>query len=131
MTPIDQFITFIYTSDLARSHEFYAGVLGLRMTMDQGACRIYEVTSSSAIGVCSHRVPNPAGTIMTLVTHDVDGWHARLSGLGAPTDGAPRHNEDFGIYHFFVTDPDGHAIEIQRFERTQPDLPDDEVGWFA
>ena len=129
---INQFITFVYSADLDRSHEFYADGLGLRMTMDQGKCRIYEVTSSSAVGVCTHRQPGPAGTILTFVTDDVDGWHARLTERGVATDGTPRLNEEFGIYHFFASDPDGHTIEVQRFERSfEPNLPEDDVGWFA
>ncbi len=130
--PITQFITFIYSSDLERSHRFYAELLGLPMTLDQGACRIYSLTAASAVGVCSHREPEPSGVILTLVTDDVDGWHESLSDKGVVTDGPPRHNDDFGIYHFFATDPDGHKVEVQRFDRSfEPNLPEDEVGWFA
>jgi len=27
----------------------------------------------------------------------------------------PSVNERFGIYHFFLKDPDGHRVEIQKF----------------
>jgi len=132
MTPIDQFITFVYSSDLERSHAFYADTLGLELERDQGVCRIYRVTSSSAVGVCTHREPQPAGTILTIVTDDVDGWHAQLLQRGASIESPPAHNDRFGIYHFFVRDPDGNLVEIQRFDQSfTPNLPSDEVGWFA
>jgi len=28
----------------------------------------------------------------------------------------PRLNEKYQIYHFYLKDPDGHIIEVQRFE---------------
>ena len=28
----------------------------------------------------------------------------------------PAHNPRFGIYHLFLRDPDGHLVEIQRFD---------------
>jgi len=117
---IDELVTFVYSSDLDRSHRFYRGILGLEMVLDQGACRIYRVSSSGYVGVCNHREPEPAGVVVTIVSEDVDGWHATLTGAGISTDGPPRHNDRFDIYHFFATDPDGHHIEFQRFGSSWP-----------
>ncbi len=130
--PFDQLITFIYSADLGRSHEFYADKLGLTMTLDQGACRIYRVSDSSSIGVCTHHEPQPQGTILTLVTDDVDGWYQELLQAGVTIEQPPQSNEQFHIYHFVAEDPDGHQVEIQRFDRSfEPDLPRDDLGWFA
>jgi catechol 2,3-dioxygenase-like lactoylglutathione lyase family enzyme len=38
---IDQQITFLYTRDLAATAQFYEGILGLKIALDQGDCRIY------------------------------------------------------------------------------------------
>jgi len=40
--PIDQQITFLYTRDLATTAQFYEEILGLRLALDQGDCRIYR-----------------------------------------------------------------------------------------
>ncbi len=112
---IDEFVTFLYVADLEASHRFYHGVLGLDLVLDQGACRIYRITETGYVGVCSHRDPEPRGTIVTIVSDDVDGWFATVAAAGVATDGSPRRNEQFGIYHFFAEDPDGHHIEFQRF----------------
>ena len=53
--PIDQQITFIYTHDLTISAQFYENVIGLALWIDQGSCRIYQVTDSAFIGVCQVR----------------------------------------------------------------------------
>jgi catechol 2,3-dioxygenase-like lactoylglutathione lyase family enzyme len=112
---IGEHITFIYVANLEASHRFYHGVLGLPLALDQGACRIYRVTATSYLGVCDHREPSPEGVIVTFVTDDVEGWHARLAAAGAPIQDPPTYNARFDVYQFFARDPDGHLIEIQRF----------------
>lgn len=111
----DAQITFLYVADLDRSAAFYGGVLGLELARDQGACLIYHVAGQGYLGVCSHRPPEPGGVIVTLVADDVDGWAERLAAAGHDVDG-PATNERFGLYHLFVRDPDGHLVEIQRFD---------------
>ncbi len=116
--PIDSQITFLYADDLARSASFYEEALGLKLALDQGGCRIYRVTGSGAfIGVClaADAPVEPASIIFTLVTPDVDLWYARICGLGWECEDAPRYNDVYDIYHFFVRDPSGYRIEIQRF----------------
>ena len=108
-------ITFLHVEDLAASAAFYGGVLGLDLVRDQGACHIYRVTPTAHLGLCDHRDPEPSGVIITLVTDDVDGWAARLAAAGHVIDG-PHVNERFAIRHLFVRDPDGHLVEVQRFD---------------
>ena len=118
--PIDAQITFVYTSDLARSARFYEGVLGLQLSLDQGSCRIYRVSGRQAyLGICQ-RAESPedvSGLIITFVTSDVDGWYERIVARGWKCEHPPRHNETYRIYHFFLRDPSGYLIEIQRFDR--------------
>ena len=77
--PIDSQITFVTVSDLDASGEFYGGVLGLDLVLDQGTCRIYRTTATSYLGICTHREDvSPQGVILTLVSDDVDGWYREL-----------------------------------------------------
>lgn len=110
-------ITFLPCVSLSSTHEFYASGLELGLTLDQGSCRIYRVNESAFWGFCEHLEPisNPHSVILTLVTEDVEGWFSRLSQKGLDVDGEPRMNEKFGIFHFFVKDPNGYRVEIQRF----------------
>lgn len=110
-----QFVTFLRSPQPARSFQFYES-LGLRLALDQGGCRIYQVSPSAYLGVCEGTTPDPLGSLcLTWVVEDVDGWFERFVQLGVPTDGPPRENPAYQIYHFFATDPDGYRLEVQRF----------------
>jgi catechol 2,3-dioxygenase-like lactoylglutathione lyase family enzyme len=119
MPAIDQQITFLYTHDLGASAAFYEQVMGLPLWRDQGTCRIYHVTGQSYIGICQRddALPQPSrrDIIFTIVTPQVDAWYDELKSRGAVVDKAPEVNPQYGIYHFFVRDPNGYLIEIQRF----------------
>jgi len=108
-------ITFIYVDDLERSAEFYGNVLGLEVARNQGVCLIYRTAEQAFLGVCGHRRPEPGGMIITLVSDDVDGWATRLTDAGYEVEG-PATSREFAIRHLFVHDPDGHLVEIQRFD---------------
>lgn len=112
---IDAQITFLTVADLDRSAAFYGDLLGLALVRDQGPCLIYHVVGGAYLGVCDHRPTDPGATIVTLVVADVDAWATRLTAAGLEVDG-PSGNERFGIRHCFVRDPDGHLVEIQRFD---------------
>ncbi|MCY4062260.1 MAG: VOC family protein [Chloroflexi bacterium] len=118
--PIDAQITFIYASNLESSARFYEAVLGLPLAVDQGSCRIYCVLDGRAyLGLCQGK-PAPedlSGIIITLVTSDVDGCYARIVARGWQCEHPPQRNENYQIYHFFLRDPSGYRIEIQRFDR--------------
>lgn len=117
----DQLITFLPVTDLAVSDGFYRSALGLSLVVDQGDCRIYRVSDTAYLGVCQRPSAEPApGLMITLVTPEVDAWHRRLVAAGALCDRPPGLNERYGIYQALYRDPDGHVIEIQRFEMAFP-----------
>lgn len=109
-------ITFLPTSDLESTDGFYAGALGLPLVLDQGVCRIYRVGAAFwGFCACDSPMAESKKVTLTLVDEDVDGWHERLVRHGVAVDGAPRANPRFRIYHFYVTDPNGYSVEVQRF----------------
>ena len=111
-----QQVTFLTTSDLEATRRFYEELLGLSLTLDQGSCHIYRVTTTSFLGFCQRdQSPSAAGVILTLVCDDVDARYQALEGRGARFELPPRHNPDYDIYHCFLRDPMGYLIEIQRF----------------
>lgn len=116
-TSFDGQITFVPVADLARSAQFYELVLLLSPVLDQAGIKLFRVAAGGYIGLCQSDGPLAADDrlILTLVTEQVDAWHTRLEAQGAPTDGPPRENPRYRIYHFFARDPDGYRLEIQRF----------------
>ena len=115
---IDQQITFLHTRDLAGTARFYEDKLGLRLVLDQGGCRIYQVCGTAYLGFCQRESApeQPRGVILTLVTDEVDEWYRLLLEEGVAFDKAPAHNPAYGIYHCFLRDPNGYLVEIQQFD---------------
>jgi len=113
----DQQITWVYTYDLAETARFYAETLGLEMVLDQGNCRVFQVTSASFIGLCQRpdRDVEPKGVIISLLTPDVDGWYERLIAAGVDVVAPPKFSETSKAYAFFCRDPEGYRIEFQAF----------------
>lgn len=126
---LDQQVTFLYAENPEECWRFYEEVLELPLVQDQGSVRIYGIDGTRAfVGVCRARAPraseNPrvvGGVVFTLVTQDVEGWHAFLTAKGVALPMAPTYSEAYRITHFFFKDPAGYTIEVQRFER--PDWP--------
>ena len=115
---IEQQITFLYTRDLATTAEFYERVLGLTLALDQGDCRIYQVSGNGYVGFCQRQSAplEPVGVILTLVTAQVDDWYGFLRQQGVLFEKPPTRNPSYNIYHCFLRDPNGYLIEIQRFD---------------
>jgi catechol 2,3-dioxygenase-like lactoylglutathione lyase family enzyme len=114
---INSQITFLRTTDIKRIHQFYQGTLKLPMVLDQGTCRIYEVSKRGFIGFCyqEEKTNNSSEIIFTMVTSKVDEWFNFLIDNKVELQSEPKLNSQFNIYHFFFKDPDGNIIEIQEF----------------
>ena len=115
-TPPVQLVVFIYVKDLLESHRFYSNILGLDLTLDQGSCRIYKVTPTSFIGLCtSENKSSSDNIILTLVSNDLESWAKHLEENGVYIEKKPTFNEKYNITHLFCRDPDNYRIEIQLF----------------
>lgn len=116
--PNHQSITWVYTLDLDGTARFYAETLGLELVLDQGLCRIYRWSATSFIGVCfarPGRFVEPKGVVLSFITPDVDGWYAHFIAKGVSPEGEPQESAQFGVYCFFVKDPNGYLLEFQTF----------------
>lgn len=118
MTTRDYAITFFYYADLDAVIAFYEGVLGFELVLDQGLARIYRVAPNSYFGIVDGnkghlRHQEHSAVLLTIVSADVEGWHARLKAIGVA--GLTDIRRGTFCEHFFFEDPAGYAIEIQRF----------------
>ena len=114
---ITGFVAFYPCHDLAATTDFYTRDVGLSLVRDQKTCVIFKVASEAYLGFCQHEgdIPDHKGVIITLLTDEVDEVYRRLLRLNIETEGKPKENGSFGIYHFFARDPDGYRLEVQRF----------------
>jgi len=112
-----EFITFLGTKDLKQTLNFYQNILGLSLYKDQKTCLIFNINKQSKIGFCNHIsvIHDDKSPIITLVTDKVDEVYNRLVDKGLIIAEEPKLNQKFKIYHFFLKDPNGYTIEIQRF----------------
>ena len=110
-------IVFLGVDDLQEVDVFYRKELGLSLFKDQGLCRIYNIPGGGKIGFCTHMEKNIAdkSPIITLLTEDVDQVYQKLKKSKYDIVKSPEHNYDFNIYHFFLKDPQGYTVEIQKF----------------
>ena len=111
------FVAFYPCHDLAATTDFYTRDLQLELVRDQKSCVIFKVASEAYLGFCQHDgdIPNYKSVMITVLTDEVDEVYRRLLRLNVETEGKPKENDSFGIYHFFARDPDGYRLEIQRF----------------
>jgi catechol 2,3-dioxygenase-like lactoylglutathione lyase family enzyme len=125
--PFDQFVSFIYCGDLEKTCHFYEKIIGLKMVLDQGPCRIYQAAPNAFLGICKKAPPpeDKSGIILTFVTDDVDGWFDHLKPFNLQIEKVPQFNPQYNIYHCFIRDPAGYLVEIQEFK--DPAWPKPEI----
>ncbi|TVQ41526.1 MAG: VOC family protein [Geminicoccaceae bacterium] len=124
--PFAQQITWVYTYDLLNTARFYTELMGLEMVLDQGSCRVFRTSATSFIGVCQRpdRDVEPKGVILTVLTPDLDAWHAKLTAAGADVVGPPTHSAAYQARAFVCRDPEGYRIEFQWFDDPRWRLPE-------
>ncbi len=110
-------VMFLPTDNHQKIIDFYEGVLGLELVRDQTLCRIYKTGPTSYLGFCDrgYGIPTDYRVVITLLIDDVDGVYKVLKDQGIATESTPALSERFNVYQFFVRDPNGYLIEVQRF----------------
>ena len=117
---IEGMITFLYYKDLAKVAQFYEDVLGLKLVIDQGFAKIYQVAGQAHIGLVDetrgyHR-SNPIKPVeITLLVPDVDAWYKCIRSLGIETLTEPTNISSVNVRAFLLQDPEGYVVEIQKF----------------
>jgi catechol 2,3-dioxygenase-like lactoylglutathione lyase family enzyme len=105
----------VFTQDIERAKEFYAGTLGLEIETESESDMEFrcgqvtlDVFDPSSIG--QQFAPSPAG--LALRVHDVDAARAELEAKGVEF---VADTWDSGVCHFAAfRDPDGNALILHR-----------------
>jgi catechol 2,3-dioxygenase-like lactoylglutathione lyase family enzyme len=113
-------IVFLYYRDVPAAQRFYEDVIGLRLAVDQGFSKIYQVSPTSFIGLVDesqglHRASEAKAVTVSFVTEKIDEWYAYLLSKGVkmrgPIGDATRHP----TRGFVAYDPEGYYLEFERF----------------
>jgi predicted enzyme related to lactoylglutathione lyase len=113
---IEKQITFLPTNDLNATTHFYKEILNLQLFLDQGDCVIFRTCENAYIGFCEREFSFLDGKIiLTFIVDDVDKNYENLIKNIKLQVSKPIINSKYRIYHFFITDPNGYFVEIQKF----------------
>jgi lactoylglutathione lyase len=113
-------LTFLYYKDLAHAAHFYEEIMGLQLSVDQGTCRIYQITPHSYVGLVdgehgTHKPSSDKPVILSFVSDDVDGWHAHLQKNGVTIFRPLKTHDSIGVRGFMALDPEGYTLEFETF----------------
>jgi hypothetical protein len=106
-------IVFLSTQRLDEVVGFYASRLGMTVWLEQEDCSILRL-DNLFLGFCQRDEVETGGTITFWYGSDkeVDEMHTKLADVA---DGPPQVDDRYRIYHFFLRDPEGRRVEVQRF----------------
>ncbi len=114
---IKSVITFLPCKSIEEMHKFYGDLLGLKLYIDQGQCRIYE-SPRGYVGFCNHyEAKDPVGVVCFVVDSkdEVDYYYNRMAEQDIITEGTPMDRPEYGIYQYYAKDPSGNRVEVQCF----------------
>ena len=106
-------IVFFRTENRERVVDWYRETVGAETWLEQTGCTILTF-EGFRFGFCDGEETETEG-ILTFVYDDaaaVDAMHERM---GDAADEEPHENEQYEIYQFFASDPDGRTAEFQTF----------------
>ena len=113
-------ITFFYYPDLSKARSFYEEDLGFEVADDQGWAVIYKVNGTCFFGIvdekkgfCDAKEEN--AVLFTLIVDDTEEWYEYLKTREVTIEDPLEEKKDIGVKGFFISDPEGYAIEIQEF----------------
>lgn len=112
------FITFFHTNNIEKCHKFYCDDLGLKFHYEKGGYRLYNVWGKGMIGfgeVANSEVECNCISFVVECEEDVNKIYGHMKKLGYEVYEEPKELPQFGVYSFFLKDPDGHRVEIMKF----------------
>lgn len=107
-------IVFMRTGAIDEIRDFYTGILGCEMWLDQEDCIILR-HGNLLIGFCERDSADDRGMITLFYDRkeEVDLIYSEIKGIAVSS---PRMNEQYRIYQFFAKDPEGRDLEFQYFD---------------
>ena len=113
-------ITFFYYKYLAAAQKFYEDVLGLRMMVDQGFCKIYQVSPTSFVGLVDekqglHSASETKSVTLSFVTKQIDEWYEYLRSKGTKLREPISNSSQHPTRGFVAYDPEGYSLEFEKF----------------
>ena len=111
-------ITFFYYRDLVGAMAYYEDVLGLKLAINQGWCKIYKIAEGAHVGLVDeakgmNKWAADKPVQLCIRVPDVAAWYAYAQDRALSNLSELFSNEALGICAFVFNDPEGYQIEIQ------------------
>lgn len=121
----DLMITFIYYKDLQKGIDFYQNTLGFSLAIDQGWCKIYQISKSGYLGIVDEAKGmqnwHADKTVQICIrVPEVQPWYDYCKSVSLPNQSGLFANDALKIKAFVCDDPEGYQVEFQ--ESTAHDL---------
>ena len=113
-------ITFLYYKDFDKGCTFIEEVLNLKLVMDQGFAKVYQISETSFLGAVkkedgSIESDYKGGTLVSLNTTDVESEYERIKSLEVKDLSELKFFEQIPLKSFFFKDEENHDFEIEQF----------------
>ncbi|XFA98697.1 VOC family protein [Candidatus Izemoplasma sp. B36] len=114
-------ITFIYYNDFDYGINFFENILDLKLIMDQGFARVYQVNEKAFLGIVklNQEINYTGNTLVSLSTDDVQKEYQRISKLETFDITEIKNFPNIPLNSFFFKDKEGHDFEIQQFLKSK------------
>ena len=113
-------ITFLYYQDMDKAIKFFEEVLELKLVMDQGFARVYQIKDQAYIGCVKKKegsidASNKGGALISINTTNVEEAYKHVSRFDLPYISKIELIEKIPLRSFFFKDYEGYDFEIQQF----------------
>ena len=106
-------MVFLGTARLEETVDFYMSRMGMEVWLEQEDCTILRY-QNLYLGFCQRKDVDTSG-IITFWYDTQDEVDRRYEELADLAEGPPIENTKYRIYHFFLKDPEGRTLEVQKF----------------
>jgi catechol 2,3-dioxygenase-like lactoylglutathione lyase family enzyme len=113
-------LVFFYYPDLEEAEKFYGNLLGFEKVLDYGFARIFQMSSSTFIGLVDetkgmHDPSEPKSVTLSFATNEIDQWYRYLTEGGVPMHRPLSDSSRIPIRGFVALDPAGYFLEFETF----------------
>src|SRR4030042_4324568 len=106
-------ILFLNTLNMNKIREFYRSEIGMIVWREQKDCIVLQ-HGNFLLGFCQRETIDTSGTITFFfdTKEEIDALYHKLISIASSE---PKENTKYGIYHFFIKDPESRIVAFQTF----------------
>lgn len=114
---MESMVVFYPCKDIEETTRFYTEKIGLTLHIDQGKARIFD-TGYGFLGFCQY--DHQCMATYTCISFnlkdeaEVNHYYERFKEMMVNDLTVPKRHDDFAVYSFFLSDPNGYKIEFQK-----------------